>query len=577
MSVTNGTAAVALEEILSDVDVGSIKPATKPAAEPKLDLAEAIKQANAILSKVRSGARFKEDGTLVLTDDGCDYNFSNLMVHFTRDSDLHAPWEGSPMLIASVRNSWKTRLPSHMKTLEAKLEAAITAIASVSDALRRESRLFEGMTTFNGLTFMFSEGDEVVVRNHVAGRVHRTRRRDSFFGAYIEIEVRSFQMVAGKCEEIERDVRIPYFEGLMEADRLPIRLMTDKDKAIFEERGKKILSMVEKPSYVRCTGNISRRSWFGTNHFKANGRCMIDAASFRRFETNYRGDHVEAIHDEMAPENVKFLLPTLYGFSFATKFWGEFDIEDLEEIVFRSDAIDQLVLDKDLKDMVVSLVSYGADGFADVVDAKGGGCIFLLHGEPGVGKTLTAEATAEHLRRPLYSVSIGELGTDVDSLEERLREILEMASSWNAVVLLDEADIFMEKRDQENIHRNAMVGVFLRLLEYHQGVMFLTTNRVGEFDPAFYSRISVAIKYSSLTDQARFKVWNNLLTAAGIAANLSDIEALCAQYPRVNGRQIKNAIRSGMALAKAEGVPMEMRHLSKPLDMAEKFMTDLSQ
>jgi len=38
--------------------------------------------------------------------------------------------------------------------------------------------------------------------------------------------------------------------------------------------------------------------------------------------------------------------------------------------------------------------------------------IFLLHGPPGVGKTLTAEATAETLKKPLYTVNVGELGTE---------------------------------------------------------------------------------------------------------------------------------------------------------------------
>jgi len=88
-----------------------------------------------------------------------------------------------------------------------------------------------------------------------------------------------------------------------------------------------------------------------------------------------------------------------------------------------------------------------------------------LHGPPGTGKTLTAEAIAELLKRPLYSVSVGELGTTVEKLEEKLREILEVAHLWNAVILLDEADIFLEKRSDNDIHRNAMVGIFLRLLE----------------------------------------------------------------------------------------------------------------
>lgn len=111
---------------------------------------------------------------------------------------------------------------------------------------------------------------------------------------------------------------------------------------------------------------------------------------------------------------------------------------------------------------------------------------------------------------------MGELGTNAKKLEERLKEILEVACSWNAVVLIDEADIFLERRTENDIQRydsideihviqsrslshfrNAMVGIFLRLLEYHQGILFLTTNRVKSFDNAFYSRISIALKYGT--------------------------------------------------------------------------------
>jgi SpoVK/Ycf46/Vps4 family AAA+-type ATPase len=56
------------------------------------------------------------------------------------------------------------------------------------------------------------------------------------------------------------------------------------------------------------------------------------------------------------------------------------------------------------------------------------------------------------------------------------------------VVLIDEADIFLEKRTTTQIDRNAVVGTFLRVLEYYNGVLFLTTNRVHDFDEAFYSR-----------------------------------------------------------------------------------------
>ena len=82
----------------------------------------------------------------------------------------------------------------------------------------------------------------------------------------------------------------------------------------------------------------------------------------------------------------------------------------------------------------------------------------LLNGPPGVGKTLTAEAVAETMKVPLYSVSAGDLGIDPGRVERRLLEVFRVANAWKAVVLLDEADIFLEKRRMEDLQRNELVS-----------------------------------------------------------------------------------------------------------------------
>jgi SpoVK/Ycf46/Vps4 family AAA+-type ATPase len=259
------------------------------------------------------------------------------------------------------------------------------------------------------------------------------------------------------------------------------------------------------------------------------------------------------------------------GFSFVTKQWGKFAVANLNHINFRSEAYDQLVLDPEKKAMVRALVEDNSSGFSDIISGKGGGCIFLLHGEPGTGKTLTAEAVSELLQRPLYSVSVGELGTDTASLEKNLRQILDVAQIWNAVILIDEADIFLEKRSTGDVMRNAMVGIFLRLLEYHQGVMFLTTNRVREFDTAFHSRISVAMRYNALTQAARESIWRNLLSAA----NVVGLDPAALATHDINGRQIKNTIRLAQSLARQEGVPVAADHITRCLDVSRQFVQDI--
>ncbi len=168
----------------------------------------------------------------------------------------------------------------------------------------------------------------------------------------------------------------------------------------------------------------------------------------------------------------------------------------------------------------------------------------VLHGPPGTGKTLTAEGIAELLKCPLYMVSAGELGTNPRELEAELNKILDIAHSWGAVLLLDEADVFLEKRTIQDIHRNALVSIFLRLLEYFQGILFLTTNRVETFDDAFQSRIHVALRYGDLTMKAKRSVWKMFLDKVRAKDGVevehfkeSDYDKLARH--NLNGRQVR--------------------------------------
>jgi len=239
----------------------------------------------------------------------------------------------------------------------------------------------------------------------------------------------------------------------------------------------------------------------------------------------------------------------------------------------------------------------------DLIKNKGVGCIFLLHGPPGVGKTLTAEAVSEHLHIPLYQVTVGELGTQPEQLEKALTNLLELAALWNASILLDEADIFLERRSRNDILRNAMVGIFLRLLEYHQGVLFLTTNRVDALDEAFSSRISISIYYPNLEKTARAEVWKNFLVDLPIAVKskkkaeaeevtngtpqaklnkkltnkngpVFDFNAL-AEF-ELNGRQIRSCVRMARALANSEKAKLSQKHLYQTVQLSLDFSKQFS-
>ena len=279
--------------------------------------------------------------------------------------------------------------------------------------------------------------------------------------------------------------------------------------------------------------------------------------------------------------------PVVAGFSFSAKAWGVAHVAGLCEVNYNSRAFEQLQLPADRKKLIRALVhcheqnatsaSAGGRGY-DIIAGKGEGLIFLLHGPPGVGKTLTAEAVAEFLQRPLYVVSMGELGTSPEVLEERLSHVFDLCAPWRAIVLIDEADMLLERRTKNDIVRNAMVCVMLRLLEYYQGILFLTTNRVDSLDPAFQSRVQCALRYEPLDVGARARVWESCLARApgGARADviISELAAL-----ELNGRQVKNVVQLAAALTLDEGGGVEeggvgMAHLRAMVALTGSFTAD---
>ena len=77
---------------------------------------------------------------------------------------------------------------------------------------------------------------------------------------------------------------------------------------------------------------------------------------------------------------------------------------------------------------------------------------------PGVGKTYTAESVADTLKRPLYVLHSGDLGVTPESVETNLSNALMLATTWQAVLLIDEADVFLEQRSVQDLTRNCLVS-----------------------------------------------------------------------------------------------------------------------
>jgi hypothetical protein len=118
------------------------------------------------------------------------------------------------------------------------------------------------------------------------------------------------------------------------------------------------------------------------------------------------------------------------------------------------------------------------------------------------------------------------------------------------------------------------VLVFLRVLEYYAGILFLTTNRVGLFDEAFKSRIHISLYYPPLDKKSTIKIWKMHLDRTEkrqiyapspqgkgdvkyqFDVKREEIIAFAKRHfrdnedARWNGRQIRNAFQTAIAIAK---------------------------
>ncbi|RDL37691.1 uncharacterized protein BP5553_05124 [Venustampulla echinocandica] len=288
---------------------------------------------------------------------------------------------------------------------------------------------------------------------------------------------------------------------------------------------------------------------------------------------------------ELRDDDLILLPSRLFAYVLRERKFVLLDVRYLRPISEQRDVFSRLKILREYKDIVKALVgshfvkkdlerrynSISTEGLSqDLIQGKGRGLVILLHGVPGVGKTATAEAVALENQKPLFSITCGDLGLTPSEVESSLTEVFRLAHLWDCVLLLDEADVFLSQRSRLDLKRNALVSVFLRVLEYYNGILFLTTNRVGTLDEAFKSRIHMSLYYPPLEKvQAkqifkmnieRLKEIENqrsmLIGEAPLLIQEDKILEFAESHfdntksaGRWNGRQIRNAFQIASSLA----------------------------
>ncbi|KAF2690202.1 hypothetical protein K458DRAFT_483656 [Lentithecium fluviatile CBS 122367] len=216
----------------------------------------------------------------------------------------------------------------------------------------------------------------------------------------------------------------------------------------------------------------------------------------------------------------------------------------------------------------------------DLVRGKRQGLIILRH---GVGKTCTAETIADRVNKPLYPITCGDLGSAAEDFEGNLKTHFTPASQWDCVMLLDEADFFSAKRKAEDLARNSIVPVFLRVLEYYKDLLFLTTNRSFNWSSPFRAYWCVDHDFDRETT---VEVWQTFIQQTEDSIKDKQLEYFEIRKSEIlkfakrhwdsdpqfrwNSRQIRNAFHTAIAMAEFDAHGKEEQGKPKKIVLGHK-------
>ncbi|KAH7157947.1 hypothetical protein B0J13DRAFT_543154 [Dactylonectria estremocensis] len=433
----------------------------------------------------------------------------------------------------------------------------------------------------------------------------------------------------------------------------PIKFAPNQEvlRAHLIERGKRYHRIIcDEQSYMRYHGTVIAKKAY---HYQ--GEIVVDYQSYKlealdspnmevpdvlgEEPEDLRGEPLFSKFNDMECSAANELEPAQYlllpayvlGFALGKREWAMFDMSFVEDLEVDKNPMKYLIMNPEKRRMIEAAAGRPREGTAlkpwttnwnaDFIEGKGRGQVIFLHGPPGTGKTMTVELIAKKTRRPLLHLSVAELGTEEVQMEKRLMRWLDRATIWGSIVLIDEAEVYMEQRQSGHISRNALVTAFLRTMEYFPGLLFLASNSIGLFDEAIMSRIHLAVRYERPTDADRTDIWRRLfdkleqdqrrdaearerapekskVSVVGakptiiILSSARDVVLSKNQYAtnfQLNGRDIRNLLLSAISLARYEShneaadrepvteIEVTAKHLETVLQNKEEFNNDYKE
>lgn len=252
------------------------------------------------------------------------------------------------------------------------------------------------------------------------------------------------------------------------------------------------------------------------------------------------------------------------------------DLEKKATLIYARYNWDQLILDKEQKDMLKNAcdqvrfkhIVYDKWGFEKRL-AYGRGVSMLFAGPPGTGKTMAAQVVANDLGIEIYKVDLSQIVSKyIGETEKNLNDLFNEAKKSNVILFFDETDALLGKRtevkDSHDKNSNLETSYLLQKMEEYDGITVMSTNYLENIDQAFFRRISYVIHFPFPDVESRKKIWENMYPENVPLEEDVDFDYLANQF-EIAGGNIKNIAVVSAFLAAKENSKVGMKHIIKAI------------
>lgn len=263
---------------------------------------------------------------------------------------------------------------------------------------------------------------------------------------------------------------------------------------------------------------------------------------------------------------------------FSLKEWMEMQNSKLaDELVdIKTEELDKVILPHEGKRSILAVIKqhqhrkkiFEEWGLGSVME-YGRGMTMLFWGPPGTGKTWASQCIAKAMGKKLNILDNAKLQSSVPGeMERNLKAEFAQAARDKAILMLDECDSLLMKRDGMGMILSSEINCLLTEIEKFEGMVILTTNRVGELDKALERRISLVVNFPPPDLEQRVQIWKRFLPeklpvgAEVTAEKLAEVE--------LTGGLIKNVVLNAARLAVSEDCErVELAHFERAVCMSE--------